>query len=199
MYSHHTTLYTKSSGDLRSLVAKEDWMELIRISKDVIQTSDVKDNALQCAIECLRNIADNNYRLVEKHPENSTECSNRLLAIITNRTLQSLAGREIILEYVGKKMIEICALDPECYYNLINIANNSEIRSNINLKALAAYYRLMFGPDGRLSENFRTEIDYAIRHLNVRYINILLMTYDIHQEEADEIYLLMNHIRSKRD
>ncbi len=191
--------YAKTSSDLRMLVMKEEWIELIKISKDVIQTMDVKETAVQYAIECLRNIADNNYRVVEKNRQNSTECANRILSIITSRYFQSLSGREVILEYLGAKMIGMCALDPEYYYHLINIANNAAIRSKINLRALAAYYRLLFTDDGKIIDKYKTEIDYAIRRLNVRYVNILMMTYDLDQEATDDIYRLLNFIDSKRN
>jgi uncharacterized pyridoxamine 5'-phosphate oxidase family protein len=198
-FPHHPSMYTKTQSDLKTLVMKQQWIELMKIAKDVIQTTAVKEEAQQCVFECLRNIADSNFHMVEKDRTNSTECSNRILSIITSRYFQTLNGREVILEYLGKRMIEMCTLDTECYYNLINIANNAEIKSNINLKALAAYYQVLFSEDGRLKDRFRIEIEYAVRHLNVRYINILLMTYDLDQESTDQVYLLLNHIRSKRD
>ncbi len=204
MDPHHITylntgIYAKTSADLRTLVLKEEWVELVRVSKDVTQTMDVKETALQYAVECLRNIADNCYRMVEKNRQNSTECANRILVIITSRTFQSLGGRDVILEYLGTKMIEMCVLDPEYHYHLVNIANNAAIRSNINLKALTAYYRLLFTDDGKIIDKYKTEIDYAVRRLNVRYINILLMTYDLDKEATEQIYLLLNYIQSKRD
>jgi hypothetical protein len=199
MYRNLPTVYTKSISDLDRLVLKGDWIELIKISKDVIQPANIKDAAVEYVFECLRHIADNNFHTVEINPMNSTECSTNLLSIITSRHFQSLNGRDVILDYLGRTMIEICALDSECYYTLINIANNSEIKSNISLKALAAYYRLLFNDDGTIIEKYKLEIDYAVRHLNVRYVNILMMTYDLDAAETESIYLLLNYIRSKRD
>jgi hypothetical protein len=48
-------------------------------------------------------------------------------------------------------------------------------------------------------ERYRSDVDYAVRRLNVRYVNILMMTYEVDEEETKQIYLLLNYIGSRRD
>ncbi|MGE5313575.1 MAG: hypothetical protein ACM3Q4_02670 [Acidobacteriota bacterium] len=196
--ANETALHAKSVNELTALSNQGQWQELVRISKDVIQSLQIKEAAAEHAVACLKQIADTQYRAVEKNKRNSTECSNRLLSLITNKTVQSLSGRNEVIEYLGERMIDICTMDFECYYNLINIANNTDIRSNINLKALAAYYDVMFDEEGKVRPECRKEIEHAVRYLNIRYVNMSMMTYALGEKESEKVYLLVNYIESKR-
>lgn len=157
--------------------------EIVNLAKKLLSDS--------IAISINRTYSDAIER--KKEPQKQLK---ELLKIASDKKIKN-AGKLKELKEAGFYAIELCLSETDLFPKLIDIANNSNLRSVINIKAAIEFADRIFNDQDR----FADEIKLAVKKLNTRWLNIAIETAikDFSGKEIERFNKLIRFIDEQRN
>lgn len=157
--------------------------EIVNLAKKLLSDS--------IAISINRTYSDAIER--KKEPQKQLK---ELLKIASDKKIKN-AGKLKELKEAGFYAIELCLSETDLFPKLIDIANNSNLRSVINIKAAIEFADRIFNDQ----DGFADEIKLAVKKLNTRWLNIAIETAikDFSGKEIERFNKLVYFIDEQRN
>lgn len=168
----------------------------------VIQTALDIRNTIEIIERAKNNISYSAFIAIEKAYHKALEKKyevpksfTRLIEISTDNKLKTLQFTEL-LKYSGARAVSISALHKEHFKKLIQLCNDSKLLNYVNIKAAVKFSEIAL----QNPEQYRSEIDLAIRELNIKWLQIVfdIASNEFSEEEQKQFNQLLDFIRTKR-
>jgi len=164
--------YSKSATEeqLSRLFKQGNYRQLFEIIKNAtIHHFEIIKRAKELLIPTIRQAIQLNYIGGVTSNINTKNFINNLIVIISDERIKIITDYDLIKE-ASSFLIELCA--QKDVKMLIDIANLTKIKQDINISAIVKFASLI-RPQ---IESYIREIDYAIKNLNTKYA---LLCYDV--------------------
>jgi len=180
---------------LAQLISEGDYLEVIKISKDVTLPKDDIEFAKQNIDFTINKAITSAY--TEGHLKKIDVQKNleKLVKIASDNSLKLMQKYDIIKQ-AGFYAIEISSQSRDNFSYLIDLCNNNALHNLICAKAAICFYDIAFVD----KDMYRDEIINARRKLNVRWLAIALsvVATELTPQEKDSINALIEFISAKR-
>lgn len=183
--------------ELDELLKEGKAEEVLNHSRDIIEQGNELINSVNSILgEAALNEIKNQKEKVKSDAESKLSGFKKLLSIASDETIHGIEDSKIS-EIAGDEAINICLEDNDLITELINISNNINLHSKVNLKAAIRFSEKVFGDDG----DFSKELEIAVDSLNLLWLNF---AREVFQKDFSEIELgsfnrLVSYISKKRE
>ncbi|MDR3628538.1 MAG: hypothetical protein P4L45_16955 [Ignavibacteriaceae bacterium] len=157
-----------------------DYEKVIQLSKDYRSGFEILKKAKDSIDKTITNAVEIAYYKAIKSRYDADKSVNQLIKIASDRNLKTLHKLDLI-KSAGLKAIEICSIYNEINV-LIQICNNNNMPHIVCMKAALKIAYVLFS-DG---EKFEENIDYIIRYLNLRWLDIVSLTVSSEMTEKEK-------------
>lgn len=180
---------------IEAIASSGNYQELFRIVKDIRnEKSRIEEaqNAIPSTVSiCIQNI----YNTAKTQKSRIDDSVNKLLDISADQNLRS----PNLIEHTkmaGVLAIELYGNDESTAYKLINICNNNQIHKYVNIAAAIKFSKIVLAN----TEQHENNLEYAIKKLNLRWLNICFPIVEHEFNEADKAAFqnLIQYIENRR-
>jgi hypothetical protein len=170
-----------------------DYEKVIQLSKDYRSGFEILKKAKDNIDKTITNAVEIAYFKAIRSRHESNKSVNQLIKIASDRNLKTLHKLDLI-KSAGLKAIEICSIYSEIS-TLIQIGNNNTMPHIVCIKAALKIAYLLFSD----AEKFEENIDYIIKHLNLRWLDIVFLTVssEITEKEMGTYKTLITAIKEE--
>ncbi len=183
----------KKSSSIEKLVAKGDFEELIKISRNVREGKEKSERAKSNIEAALKNLIKNSYTSGKNNKYKIEQSFEKLLSISTNSYLRMNNKNEYMKE-AGLLAINLAASEPDFHKLLIKMGNKNTLFPEISIKAILKFYNVSLAnksPNSNL-------VKFAAKSINEQYLKNL---YDDHKSKfsKEEKFAFAKFVNFMRD
>jgi hypothetical protein len=171
-----------------------DYEKVILFSKDYRIGFEVLKKAKDNVDLAIKNSIDIAYLKALKNKFEVSKCLTQLIKIASDKDLKNLHKNDQI-KAAGLKAVELCSIYREYINILVQICNNNSMPHIVCMKAAIKLAYFLSDDDEKSEEN----LDYAVRYLNLRWLNIVFYTVslEISEKEKEIFRVLITSIKER--
>lgn len=186
---------------LDAAIKNGDYEKVIQYSKDYRNGFEVLKKAKDNIDIAINNSIDNAFNKAIKNKYDVNHSLNHLIKVSSDKDLKSLHKNDQI-KVAGLKAVELCSIYKEFINILIQICNNTAMPHIVCIKAAIKLAYILSDEDDKSEDNKSEDnMDYAVRYLNLRWLNIAFYTasMEISEKEKDIFRVLISSIKERFD
>jgi len=179
---------------LDAAIKNGDYEKVIQYSKDYKNGFEVLKKAKDNIDITIKNSIDNAFNKAIKSKYDVSSSLTHLIKISSDKDLKSLHKNDQI-KAAGLKAVELCSIYKDFINILVQICNNNAMPHIVCIKAAIKLAYILSDEDEKAEEN----MDYVVRYLNLRWLNIAFYTasIEISEKEKDIFRTLVSSIKEK--
>ncbi len=172
-----------------------NYHKIIQMSKDINLDKKLAENAKNQIPVAVMKAVELNIEKAENKENDAGKYINNLVEIAVDQKLKGLGEVDLIRD-AGIAAIDLCLRDKKYFYKLIEICNNNQLNSLVNIKAAVK----MAEKTLHQTEFYEKELAHAVKNLNIRWLSIVLdIVYkDLSKSEVELFEELYSYIRKNR-
>ena len=186
-----------SQEQLEEFAVDGNYNEILNVVKDPVNhPAEIVNLAKKLLSDSIAISINRTYSDAIERKKEPQKQLKELLKIASDKKIKN-AGKLKELKEAGFYAIELCLSETDLFPKLIDIANNSNLRSVINIKAAIEFADRIFNDQDR----FADEIKLAVKKLNTRWLNIAIETAikDFSGKEIERFNKLIRFIDEQRN
>lgn len=155
------------SESLDKMISEGDYEKVIQVSRNIKNGFDTMKKAKENIDQAVLRAVQSSYGKALKNKVYLDESITELIKIGTNKELRILNKIDLMTD-AGMKAVDLCVGSFENVSDLVTIANNNFIPNIVAIKAAVKFSEIIFND----AEKYKEEYQYAIKHLNTRWLLI---------------------------
>ncbi len=186
-----------SQEQLEEFAVDGNYNEILNVVKDPVNhPAEIVNLAKKLLSDSIAISINRTYSDAIERKKEPKKQLKELLKIASDKKIKN-AGKLKELKEAGFYAIELCLSETDLFPKLIDIANNSNLRSVINIKAAIEFADRIFNDQ----DGFADEIKLAVKELNTRWLNIAIETAikDFSGKEIERFNKLVYFIDEQRN
>ena len=186
----------KPASILDLAIKNGDYDKVIHLSKDYRNGYEVLKKAKDNVDIAINNSIDIAYHKAIRNKFEVSDCLAHLIKIASDKDLKNLNKNDQI-KTAGLKAVELCSIYKEYIHVLLQICNNNIIPHIVCMKAALKLAFILSAEDEKSEEN----INYAVRYLNLRWLDIVFNTVnmEISEKEKETFRALVSSLKKRSD
>ncbi len=180
---------------LDKIISEGDYEKVIQVSRNIKSGFDAMKKAKENIDAAVNKSIQTLYGKALKNEMYLDESITELIKIGTNKELRIL-NKVDLMKDAGMKAVDLCAGSFENVSDLVTISNSNFIPNIVSIKAAVKFAEIIFNDP----EKYKEEYQYAVKHLNTRWILIARDIVINKLSESEKAYLkkLIDYIDSAR-
>ncbi len=180
---------------LDKIISEGDYEKVIQFSRNIKNGFDTMKKAKENIDAAVNKSIQLLYSKALKNKVHLDESIAELIKISTNKELRILNKIDLMKD-AGMKAVDLCVGSFENVSDLVTISNNNFIPNIVSITAAVKFSEIIFNNP----EKYKEEYQYAIKHLNTRWILIArdIVINKLSENEKALLKKLIDYIDSAR-